>query len=166
MPNDGGPKTGLAADSDETGQLSARTLLLRDFGRRAPAFLGIASNAQGNTRARCITEKTKTEMSEKKEEPVKKEIPVSGGGGFVSQSIHFYYVKKPHESQPAFELNIGYDNIAAYFCQAVWRKKGCFWVFLGVFVKVFFLTGFWGRKLHRLMWIIVLLPKRYQHALP
>jgi hypothetical protein len=54
MPGDGGPKTRLAADSDETGQPSAQTLLLRDFRRRAFAFLDIASGARDPAKEFCF----------------------------------------------------------------------------------------------------------------
>jgi hypothetical protein len=111
MPNDSGPKTCLAADSDETGQLSAQTLLLRDFWRRVSAFLGIASGARNPLkefcrrqnsrskpamricdRARRITEKEKETKGKKKEEPVRKELPASGGGGLPDQDRQFYRI--------------------------------------------------------------------------
>jgi hypothetical protein len=57
MPNGNSPRTCFEADSDETGRLSAGTLLSRDFRRRAPAFIGITSGARDTNAHRVIAKK-------------------------------------------------------------------------------------------------------------
>jgi hypothetical protein len=84
IPNNNRPKTRPEAGSDETGQPSARTLLLRVFGGESPRLWALLPHMESRESIKAVNEK-KDRLERGR--PADKRVPTkNGGGGPVSQN--------------------------------------------------------------------------------
>jgi hypothetical protein len=144
MPNGSRPGTSLAADPDETGRPSAKTLLLRDFWRRVTAFLYIAFDVRDSNARRTIAKRETTWDKSKKKERLerrartKEKAPVRLGGGElrIPKTTQLFCQKKNAALfyQPFSYVEIIIPN-PHNFVKRYYEKPGVFEVFFLIFFR-------------------------------